>query len=136
MFRISRKTEYALRGMIYLARKGSSEYVMLKEIGAATRASHVFLAKIFQTLGDAGLVQSSRGAVGGFRLSRGAEEITLKNILEATEGPVQANVCVVDSDACDFSKTCSAHLAWVRVRNIIDAALSEITLKEIAAERT
>lgn len=118
-----------------MARKGSDDYVMLKEIGAATRTSHVFLAKIFQVLSDAGLVQSSRGAVGGFKLSRGPEEITLKSIVEATEGPVQVNVCVVDSEACDFSKTCSAHLAWVRVRNMMDTALAGITLKEIAAER-
>ena len=56
MFKISRKTEYAIRGLIYLARERRDRYAMLKEIGAATEASHVFVAKIFQTLNNAHLV--------------------------------------------------------------------------------
>lgn len=109
---------------------------MLRQIGNATKASQVFLAKIFQTLGNAHLVESSRGAVGGFRLAKKPEDITLKDIIEATEGPIQINVCVVDSKACGFSEACSAHVAWQKVRTRLDVTLSEITLSEIAFERT
>lgn len=135
MFKISRKTEYAVRGLIYLAREHRDRYAMLKEIGSATEASAVFLAKIFQTLSSAHLVESSRGAVGGFRLAREPEGITLKEILEATEGPVQVNVCIVNSKNCHSSDTCSAHVAWKKVRAVLDTTLSEITLKDIAEDR-
>jgi Rrf2 family transcriptional regulator, iron-sulfur cluster assembly transcription factor len=135
MFKISRKTEYAIRGMMYLARNQKGEFIMLRQIGNTTKASQVFLAKIFQTLSNAHLVESSRGAVGGFRLARNPEKITLKDIIEATEGPIQINVCIVDSKACDFSEACSAHVAWQKVRSKLDVILSEITLSELALER-
>jgi Rrf2 family iron-sulfur cluster assembly transcriptional regulator len=133
MFKISRKTEYAIRGMIYLAKQPRDQYVMVKEITKATKTSPVFLAKIFQGLSNANLVVSSRGAVGGFKLSRKPEHITLREILEATEGPVAVNLCVVDSRSCGFSKTCSAHVAWKKIRDSINGMLEDVTLKDIAA---
>ncbi len=135
MFKISRKTEYAIRGMIHLAKQPADKFIMLKDIGKATQTSPVFLAKIFQLLNSAGLVESSRGASGGFRLSRNPQRISLKEIVEAIEGPVQVNECVVDSKSCLFSKKCSAHTAWKKVRTILEFALHDISLKEIARER-
>lgn len=134
MFKISRKTEYAIRGMVFLARQ-PGRTVMLKEIGKATMTSPVFLAKIFQVLSGAGLVVSSRGAVGGFRLGREPDRISLREILEAIEGPITVNNCVVDGKSCEFSKKCSAHLAWKRVKREMEAVLDDITLQEIALER-
>jgi Rrf2 family transcriptional regulator, iron-sulfur cluster assembly transcription factor len=135
MFKISRKTEYAVRGLIHLARQPGDKFILLREIGKATRTSPVFLAKIFQVLNNAGLVESSRGAVGGFRLAKRPERISLKEVLEAVEGPVQVNECVVDGRSCDFSRKCSAHAAWKKVRKVIDSTLKDITLKEIARKR-
>lgn len=135
MFKISRKTEYAIRGMIHLARQPGDKFIMLKDIGKATRTSPVFLAKIFQMLNSAGLVESSRGAAGGFRLARDPQRISLKEIVEAMEGPVQVNDCVVEGRSCVFSKTCSAHTAWRKIRTILEFAMHEISLKEIAQER-
>lgn len=136
MFKISRKTEYAIRGMIHLARQPAGDFIMLRDIGKATQTSPVFLAKIFQALGSAGLVVSSRGAVGGgFRLARKPERISLKEILEAVEGPIQVNECIVDAGSCGFSRKCSAHTAWQRVKGIVDSTLDDITLKEIAEVR-
>jgi Rrf2 family transcriptional regulator, iron-sulfur cluster assembly transcription factor len=134
MFKISRKTEYAIRGMIYLAKQPRDQFVMIKEITKATKTSPVFLAKIFQGLSNANLVVSSRGAVGGFKLSRKPEHITLRDILEATEGPVIMNLCVIDNRSCGFSKTCSAHVAWKRLRNSMNVILEDVTLKEIASD--
>lgn len=134
MFKISRKTEYAIRGMIYLAKQPRDQFVMIKEITKATKTSPVFLVKIFQGLSNANLVVSSRGAVGGFKLSRKPEHITLRDILEATEGPVIMNLCVIDNRSCGFSKTCSAHVAWKRLRNSMNVILEDVTLKEIASD--
>ncbi len=131
MFKINRKTEYALRGLRYLANSRTNEPVMIREIAQKVDASPVFLAKIFQLLNAAGLVTSSRGVVGGFRLSRPPEQINLREIVEATEGPVSVNLCVVDEDACDLTKTCAAHKVWRQVRYSINKMLEQITLKEL-----
>ena len=135
MFKINRKTEYALRGLIYLARRPSDEFIMIKEIGRAVGASPVFLAKIFQQLAAAGLTVSSRGAVGGgVKLARKPERISIKEVLEATEGPICVNLCVIDSRACRRSKTCAAHRLWKRVRSGLDEMLDQATLQDLAAE--
>ncbi len=131
MFKINRKTEYALRGLRYLACSRTNETVMIREIAQAVDASPAFLSKIFQLLHAAGLVTSSRGVVGGFRLSRSPQQITLREILEATEGPVSVNVCVADEDACDLTETCAAHKVWRQVRYSINKMLEQITLKDL-----
>jgi Rrf2 family protein len=134
MFKISRKTEYAIRGMIYLAKQPRDQFVMIKEITKATKTSPVFLVKIFQALSNANLVVSSRGSFGGFKLSRKPEHITLRDILEATEGPLIMNLCVLDNRSCGFSNTCSAHSAWKRLRDSMNGMLEDVTLKEIASD--
>ncbi len=131
MFKINRKTEYALRGLRYLAGCRTDEAVMIREIAQAVDASPAFLAKIFQLLNAAGLVTSSRGVVGGFRLSRPPEKINLREILEATEGPVSVNVCVVNENACNLTETCAAHKVWDRMRQSINEMLEKITLRDL-----
>jgi Rrf2 family transcriptional regulator, iron-sulfur cluster assembly transcription factor len=133
MIKINRKTEYAIRGMIYLARQPRDQYVMIREITKATKTSPVFMAKIFQNLSGANLIVSSRGATGGLMLSRKPEHITLREIVEAIEGPVIMNLCVMDEKSCGFSKTCSAHIAWKKIKDSVSAMLEDVTLKDIAA---
>lgn len=133
MLKISRKTEYAIRGMIYLAGQPRDQFVMIKEITKATKTSPVFMTKIFQLLNSANLVVSSRGASGGLRLSRKPEHITLRDIVEAIEGPVIMNICVLDNKSCGFSNACSAHIAWGKIKDSINGMLEEVTLKDIAA---
>jgi Rrf2 family transcriptional regulator, iron-sulfur cluster assembly transcription factor len=133
MLKINRKTEYAIRGMIYLARQPRDQFVMIKEITKATKTSPVFMTKIFQKLSSVNLVLSSRGAFGGLRLSRKPEHITLKEIVEAIEGPVIMNLCVIDDKSCGFSGVCSAHVAWKKIKDSINSMLEDVTLKDIAA---
>ena len=134
MIRVSRKTEFAIRGMIYLAKQPEGEFVIIRDIARAADTTPVFLAKIFQMLSGAGLVISSRGAVGGFKLSRVPEQITLRDIVEAIEGPVYVNLCIMDDGVCGLTKTCSVHKTWKRVRWINDI-LKGVTLQEVAFPR-
>lgn len=133
MLKINRKTEYAIRGMIYLAGQPRDLVVMIKEIAKATKTSPAFMTKIFQSLSGANLVVSSRGALGGFKLSKKPEHITLRDIVEAIEGPVIMNLCLLDSKSCGFSRTCSAHVAWKKIKDSINGMLEDVTLKDIAA---
>src|ERR1700733_6391954 len=83
---ITRAAEYGVLGLMHLARLRGGAMAMIDEVSGAEKIPKSFLAKIFQELGRAGLVRSSRGARGGFWLAKGAEKITVLEIIEAIEG--------------------------------------------------
>ena len=97
MIQLTRASEYALRGIQFLAGREPGQVCMVSEISAAQGVPESVLAKIFQSLARAGIVTSHRGAGGGFSLARPAAEITLLEIIEATEGPITIYDCVSDN---------------------------------------
>lgn len=90
-----------------------------------------FLAKILQKLVKAGVVESIRGAKGGFRLVRKPSEITIFDIIEIMEGPIIMNSCAMDKASCDLSNTCSIHPVWVDIRKKIVKQLKETNFKDL-----
>jgi Rrf2 family transcriptional regulator, iron-sulfur cluster assembly transcription factor len=89
--KLTRAGEYGIRGVMYLARQAHGRVTMLSAIAEAEHTPPLFLAKIFQALTKAGVVKSHRGAKGGFSLVRPAADITLKEVIEAIEGPIALN---------------------------------------------
>lgn len=71
-----------------------------------------FLAKIISQLSIAGLLHTSRGARGGVTLARDAKDITLLEVVEAIDGPIQLNECVGDSGTCSFDESCPLRPVW------------------------
>ena len=112
VLQISRKIDYALRAMIYLAGQPAERVVTLQEISAATQLPRDFLAKILKILTGGRLVRSVRGAHGGYQLARPARGISFLEVIEAAEGPVQLNVCLDHKDRCDVSATCTMYHVW------------------------
>src|SRR5512137_162579 len=106
VLRISRKIDYAIRAMIHLASIPEGTVVPFREIGKQMSVPEDFLAKILKTLVDQGIVGSTRGPHGGYRLARPAETINVLEVIEAAEGPVAVNVCL-DDDACSRQHVCS-----------------------------
>jgi Rrf2 family iron-sulfur cluster assembly transcriptional regulator len=88
---LTRGGEYGLRGVLYLARQDSDKVSMVSAIAEAQAIPPRFLAKIFQALAKAGVVKSRRGAKGGFSLRRPASDITVKEVIEAIEGPMSVH---------------------------------------------
>jgi len=129
---ISKRGDYAIRGMVYLASQPSGRVVLVSEIARATDVPPMFLAKIFQQFSKLGLVQSFRGSGGGFLLGRPPEKITLCEIVEAVEGPIMPNRCVLSDGACCRDRVCTVHPVWKRVEKSIIDILSEVTLKDLA----
>lgn len=87
---LSRRVQYALYGMFDLAYNGAGEPVHVRRIGERQRIPEAFLEQIFQHLRRAGLVAGKRGPGGGFVLARPAAEISLREVIEALEGPIRA----------------------------------------------
>jgi Rrf2 family protein len=112
VLRISRKIDYAIRAMIHLASIPPGTVVPFREIGRQMSVPEDFLAKILKTLVDQGIVRSTRGPHGGYKLARAAEAINVLEIIEAAEGPVAVNVCLDDDDACGRQPFCTMTSVW------------------------
>ena len=134
MLQITRKVDYAIRGMVCLASKPSDKVSLLNEIAVDVGVSQTFLAKIFQHFNKMGLVKSSRGAGGGFQLSRPAEEITLLEIVESVEGNIILNHCLVTAGQCSRDSTCTVHPVWREVQEKIRGTLGSVTLKHLVGK--
>ncbi len=112
VLRISRKIDYGLRAMIYLASVAAGAVVPFREIARQMAVPEDFLAKILKTLVDAGLVRSARGPHGGYVLTRSPAEVSFLDVIEAVEGPVALNTCLDGEDACGHSPLCTMTAVW------------------------
>ena len=114
VLRISRKIDYGLRAMIYLASIPPATVVPFREIARQMMVPEDFLAKILKTLVDEGLVKSTRGPHGGYTLAKPPAEISFLTIIEAVEGPIAINVCLDGDDPCSKSEFCTMVDVWRR----------------------
>ncbi len=134
VLRISRKIDYGLRAMIYLASIAQDSVVPFREIARQMDVPEDFLAKILKTLVDQGLVRSTRGPHGGYALARPPTAISFLDVIEAVEGPVALNVCLDGEDACGHSTACTMVSVWrLGQERMLDvyrqAKLSELAFK-------
>jgi Rrf2 family protein len=131
MLQITRQTEYAIRGLQELARRNGEAPVQLKLIAGSCQVSEAFLAKIFQMLAQAGVVNSHRGVKGGFSLGRAPEEITLREIVEICEGGIALNHCLRKVDPCQDADTCAIANVWREAQAALTGALDRTTLADV-----
>jgi Rrf2 family protein len=129
---ITRATEYAIRAVLYLAKQPTGEIVLKKDICRTQDITPAFLTKILQPLIKAGIVGSQRGVGGGFYLARTPDRITLLDVVEAQEGPVYLNQCLMNERACDRDVFCPAHGAWRHIRGEMTRVLAEYTFARLA----
>lgn len=132
MMELTRKGEYAIRGMIYLAAMPPGKVALVSEMAKKMDVPQAFLAKIFQSFAKLGLVNSTRGTGGGFTLARPASEITLREVVEAVEGPITPNRCVLEGVSCSREAHCLVHPVWRKVQTQVHDILEGVTLEELA----
>lgn len=134
--RLGRESEYAIEGLLVLAARPAGTVMVLRDIAASREAPQSFLAKIFQRLTRAGIVRSSRGGMRGYALARRPEEIKMKDILLAIEGPDLLEHCIFWSNRCAETKPCPLHEQWKRLRQRISRDLfEETTLARLARKK-
>jgi len=131
---LTRGGEYAIRAMTYLAGVPDGRIASLHEIGRAQDVPESFLAKILQSLVHAGLVTSYRGARGGFALARPADAISLRAVIEAVDGPIALNSCVLSPDDCERSTDCRVHVVWGEAQERMMSVLDGVTLAALRAD--
>jgi Rrf2 family protein len=113
---ISRQADYGVRVILDLALTSPGSRAATQEIAARQSIPSPFLAKIVSRLSLAGLVNTYRGAGGGVALARPASEISLLNVIEALEGPLQLNRCVIEPDSCPRNHFCPVHDVWAKAQ--------------------
>ena len=131
--KISAKEEYGLRAMAELAKRYGDGPVPLSEIARAEELSMDYLEQIFPSLRAAGLVNSTRGAKGGYELSRSPAEITIGDVLRAIAGEILDLQCLSEKDAppCDREAVCVVHPVWKAVYDRIVETLDSTTLGDL-----
>jgi Rrf2 family cysteine metabolism transcriptional repressor len=136
----STKAEYGVRLMVELGRVGpDSTPISLSTIAEAERLPLSYLEHLVAKLRKAGLVSSTRGAHGGYRLAKPAEEITMDSVVEALEGQIAPMECfhetpegkVLCSHEDDGDRLCATKLLWTRVQSGVTKALAGTTLAEL-----
>jgi len=109
---ITRQADYAVRAVLHLARAGNAERSATSFVAKEQNIPTSFLAKIISQLSIAGLLHTSRGARGGVTLARDAKDITLLEVVEAIDGPIQLNECVGNEGSCTFDGNCPIKPVW------------------------
>lgn len=130
--KLTRGGEYGIRGVLYLAQQENGKVSMLSAIAKTQDVPPRFLAKIFQALAKAGVVKSHRGAKGGFSLARPASEITVRDVIEAVEGPLYLNTCVIAPGECDRDELCPIHGVWGEAQEKLMSVLAQSNFEELA----
>jgi Rrf2 family protein len=131
--RVSAKTDYAIRAALELAAAPDDKPVKGERIATAQAIPLRFLENILMQLRHAGLVDSRRGADGGYRLARPAAEVTLADVIRAIDGPL-AGVSGVRPETLDFSGTAEPMRdVWIAVRAALRGVLERVTLADVVA---
>ena len=129
--KISTKGRYGLIAIMDMAIFSKSDIVTLKSISERQNISERYLEQIFSSLKKSGLVQSVRGAQGGYLLSKEPKDITVGDILVVLEGPVSLSDCVMDEDICENSGKCVTKIVWEKMKKGIEDVINSITLQDM-----
>ena len=125
--KLSTKGKYGLYAMHYLAAHEGKGPQSLQNI-ASMGVPKQYLEQLLGNLRRAGLVSTVRGAQGGYQIAKPPGEISLLNIIDAMEGPIELSECTADENFCDRSCACPVRKVWQRVTDSINQELSQITL--------
>ncbi len=127
---LTKESQYALKGLAWLATYPVGTMVSMAEIATEQQLPSSFLAKIFQKLARHGLLEAERGRGSGYMLSSEPSDILVRDILEAIEGSMALQRCLLWGGHCSDQNPCPLHYRMKALRPQLDAILNEITLAE------
>jgi Rrf2 family protein len=123
-----------VRVMVHLATLPPEQRAFLPDLAEATAAPESFLSKVLQALARAGLISSRRGKAGGFAIRPCGREATMREVIEAIDGPICLNVCLKGGKDCERKSWCPAHPVWARAQRAMIDVLMNATVSGMAAK--
>lgn len=133
---LTRAADYAVRVMIHLATLPEEQRALLPDLAAATDAPGSFLSKVLQALTRAQMISSRRGKAGGFTILQRGRDASMRQVIEAVDGPICLNVCLNGEKGCERKSWCPAHPVWARAQRAMIDVLMSISVSEMAVRGT
>jgi Rrf2 family protein len=131
MLRLTKKADYGLMALKYLAEQVDGSAHSAKDIAEAYHIPPQLLAKILQTLAKAGLLVSHAGTNGGYALSRGAKDISAFEVIRAIDGPLFITSCITIHGSCDLAGHCTIKEPLRKVNDSIKELLSALSISDL-----
>jgi Rrf2 family protein len=128
--KLSTRGKYGLYAMYYLAEHKDEGPQSLQSI-ASTGVPKQYLEQLLGNLRRAGLIHSVRGAQGGYQIARPPGKITILDVIDAMEGPLELSECMTDEGHCDRSCQCPVRRVWQKLTDSINRELADVTLDEM-----
>jgi Rrf2 family protein len=128
----SRSAEYAIHALTELALLPAGEFALVKAVAEETAIPSHFLAKLLQDMARIGLLKSTKGPHGGFRLNVPPEEISMLRIVEVIDGPGRFDRCLGGSAECNEKVVCAMHDGWMTLRSRIIDYLGGTSIADLA----
>jgi Rrf2 family protein len=130
---LTRAADYGVRVMIQLTALKGNGRVSLPELARATAAPQSFLSKVLQSLTRAALISSRRGQTGGFHITQRGAAASMREVIEAIDGTICLNVCLIAGRSCSRKARCPAHPVWIEAQQAMMEVLSGATIASLAA---
>jgi Rrf2 family protein len=131
---LTRAADYAVRVMIHLATLPAGTRISRDTLAAATEVPAHFLSKVLQQLTRARLIAAQRGTSGGFSLAVAADQVSVLQVVETMEGPIQLNVCVSGGPGCRRQGWCPAHMVWAEAQAALTQVLRNASIGKLARD--
>lgn len=131
--KLSTRGRYGLKAMFQLGLYSGEGPIPLKQIADKQNLSESYLEQLFSVLRKEGLINSVRGAQGGYMLSRKPREITVGQVLRCLEGDMAPSDCVMEADGfeCSREDECVTKLVWIKIKDSVDEVIDSITLQDM-----
>ena len=129
---LTRAADYGVRVMIHMATLPAHERALLPALARATGAPQSFLSKVLQALCRAGFIASQRGQLGGFEILTPGRKASIRAVVEAIEGPICLNLCLVSGASCKRKSFCPAHPVWASAQEAMLKVLDTESVAELA----
>lgn len=128
---LTQKGDYAVRVVVDLAAQPTGATVRSEDLGRRTGVPLAYLSKVVQALAHAGLVRTQRGTRGGISLLAEPRAITLRQVIEAVEGPIYLNRCLVRPGLCPRDSFCPVHPVWARIQAVVMGELDAVQISDL-----
>ncbi len=130
--KITTKSKYAVKAIYTLtALGGTTQPVSMEKILEIEDISKKYLERIFSIMKEGNIIISTRGVGGGYMLARPANDITLLEIINITDGPLAASDCAIESNNCNNFSSCSVNWLWAGLTKLCDEYLEKITVADM-----
>lgn len=131
--KITQEVDYALRVVLYLCKLGYDERIEARVMSESEKIPSRFLMKLLRKLTKAGIIKSFRGINGGYSLNKLPGDITLRQVVEAIEGPIYVSRCITEPECCNLNRTstCPVHKALGSVQQVMLKELERLNFEDI-----